>query len=509
MKKSKKLSMLLVIVLSISLFTGCTGDGNALLSAMMKSQDILSMKGTTDLSFSLSGTGLSEEEQVSFNNTAAMINGLQVQLTQKSQTNKDLSIAKAQVDANIKLEDITFDSTVWVDLNLEEENFTFKEIFKLPSLLSMSMPAPLNEKEYLVLDFETMNEMNGETAIQPDYSKIMDIAKNYQEKFTDVFKEYMKNFDSNQVVVTKLQDQIIDEQTAQMYQLQMDDASFKQLIQQSVVTILQDEEMLALFKDYMTEILASTGETMPEEMDLTKNMPEMIVKVNEFFEDLNDVTLLGDDGIVIVYGINQDGFIISEAGKMDFVIDVQQLTNLFSTLSGIESDLPIESTPIINFGITYDSKITNINEEIEVAMPVLTEENSMDLMSMITSLMPTPPTSSAMIFVDDTYLALPTEPQFINDRIFVPVRQVSNGLGADVAWDQSTKQATISKGDTELLFTVGSNIAMKNGEAVTLDATVVVVNGSAIVPLRFLSENFGYEINWIHEARMVEIRTQE
>lgn len=509
MKISKKLSLLLVIVLSMSLFTGCTGDENALLGAMMKTQEILSVKSSTDLNFSLSSTGLSDEEQVAFDNVASMINGLEVTLEQKSQSNKDLTMAKAQVDAMIKLDDITYDSKMWVDLNLDDENFIFKEIFKLPSLLSMQMPAPLNEKEYLVLDFETMNDMNEDTVVPPDYSKIMDIAKNYQERFTDVFKEYMKNFDSNQIVVTKLQDQIINEQTSQIYQIQMDDASFKQLIQQSIVTLLQDEEMLSLFKDYMTEILASTGETMPEEMDFTKNMPELIVRVNEFFEELNDVTLLGEDGIVIEYGINKDGFIISEVGKMDFMIDAQQLSNLFTTLSGVESDLPIGSTPIISFGISYDSKITNINEEIEVTMPVLTEENSMDLMSMINSLIPATPTTSAMIFVDDMYLALPNEPQFLNDRIFVPVRQVSNALGADVAWDQSTKEATISKGDTELIFIVGSDIAMKNGEAITLDSKVVVVNGSAIVPLRFLSESFGYEINWIPDARMVQITTQE
>jgi len=509
LKISKKLTLLLVVVLSMSLFTGCTGDEKALSGAMMKSQEILSMKSTTDLNFSLNSTGLSGEEQVAFDNVATMINGLQVTLKQKSQADKDLFITKAQVDASIKLEDMTFDSTVWVDLDLNDENFTFREIFKLPSILSMNMPAPMNEKEYLVLDFGTMSEIDGDMVIPMDYSKTIAISMDYQEKFVSVFQKYINNIDSNLISVTKLQDQVINEQDCQMYQIQMDDASFKQFIQQNIINLLQDEEMLALFKDYMTESLSATGETMPEEMDFTKNIPELLVKTNEFFEAFKDVTILGEDGIVIEYGINQDGFIISEVGKMDFKIDVQQLANSINTLSGLENDLPIGSKPIINFGISYDSKITNINEEIEVTMPVLTEENSIDFMSMMNSLMPAPPTQSAIIFVDDMYLDLENEPQFINNRIFVPVREVSNALGADVAWDQSTKEATISKGDTKLLFTVGSDIAIKNGEAVTLDSKVIVANGSAIVPLRFLCESFGYQINWTPDSRMIEISIQE
>ena len=506
MKAAKKLSLLLVLVLCISLFSGCTREEVALFDAMLKSQEILSMENNTALTFSLSSTGLSNEEQVAFNSAAIIINDLQVNYNQKFQADKERTMTKAQIDSTIKLQNMSFDSSIWVDLDRSNEDFTFKEIIKLPAMLSMFLPTPLNEKEYIVIDFTTMYGTQENTGIPMDYSATMTIALEYQEKFLNAFNKYIKNFNSKLMSVTKLQDKVIDEQTCEIYQIQMNDASFKQFLQHSIINLLKDEELLVLYKDYMTEILSASGQSMPEEMDFTKNIPELLVKANKFFKALNEVTLLGENGIVIEYGINQDGFIISEVGKMDFIINVEELATLFRELSGQQEILPIESTAIFNFVLSYDSKTTKINEDIKVSMPVLTEENSVDFMSMLTSMIPAAPTPSVMVFVDDMYLYLADEPQFINGRTFAPVNDISNALGAEVVWNESTKEATVSKGDTVLIFKVDSDIAMKNGEAVTLDAKVIVVNGSVFIPLRFLSESFGYQINWSPENNVIDIR---
>lgn len=78
----------------------------------------------------------------------------------------------------------------------------------------------------------------------------------------------------------------------------------------------------------------------------------------------------------------------------------------------------------------------------------------------------------------------------------VPISTISKGLKAGVDWNQNSKTATITQGDTELKLTSGLKTALVNGSAVGLDTSVQIKQGRVMVPLRFVSEQLGLQVVW-------------
>ena len=92
-------------------------------------------------------------------------------------------------------------------------------------------------------------------------------------------------------------------------------------------------------------------------------------------------------------------------------------------------------------------------------------------------------------------------------RVLVPLRGVLEELGAYVGWDQSTRMVTASRGDLNIKMTVGSTMADVNGRAVAMDVPAEIVDGSTLVPLRFMSEILGAKVQWIEANQTVQIDT--
>lgn len=95
-----------------------------------------------------------------------------------------------------------------------------------------------------------------------------------------------------------------------------------------------------------------------------------------------------------------------------------------------------------------------------------------------------------------------------NGTTYIPLRSVSETLGAIVDWDSSTKTATLSKGYTTIVQRIGSDTARVNNKIVQIGAAAQIKNGSTYVPLRFVSENLGAAVNWDSKIRTVQITAE-
>ncbi|MDO5707102.1 MAG: stalk domain-containing protein [Andreesenia angusta] len=85
-----------------------------------------------------------------------------------------------------------------------------------------------------------------------------------------------------------------------------------------------------------------------------------------------------------------------------------------------------------------------------------------------------------------------------NERTLFPVRYLAEAMGADVIWNEMTSQVTINKDGNSIILTIGSNIANVNGvEKTVLDGVApVLVNDVTLVPLRFVNEELGLNVDW-------------
>ncbi|RXZ81819.1 hypothetical protein EBB07_12435 [Paenibacillaceae bacterium] len=89
----------------------------------------------------------------------------------------------------------------------------------------------------------------------------------------------------------------------------------------------------------------------------------------------------------------------------------------------------------------------------------------------------------------------------------VPLRVISEGIGAVVGWSQSAQTVTIGRQGKAISMTVGQNYAFVNGERVQLDASVETKRGRTMVPIRFVSEQLGLNVNWNQSLRVVTLQT--
>jgi hypothetical protein len=98
-------------------------------------------------------------------------------------------------------------------------------------------------------------------------------------------------------------------------------------------------------------------------------------------------------------------------------------------------------------------------------------------------------------------------PRMINGRVMVPLRGVFEELGANVEWNSATRTVTAVRGDTDVQLRIGERTARINGRNETLDVPAQLIGGRTMVPLRFVSEALGADVVWHGDRRLVAINT--
>ena len=115
------------------------------------------------------------------------------------------------------------------------------------------------------------------------------------------------------------------------------------------------------------------------------------------------------------------------------------------------------------------------------------------------------------VVVNGNRVNFPDAEPFIDDngRTQVPVRFVSEALGAEVSWEGSTKTVTISQGDKEIKIVIGKKDYTINGEKSLMDTEALLKEDRTFVPVRFVSEGLGARVDWDPAVRTVYIDTRE
>ncbi len=96
-------------------------------------------------------------------------------------------------------------------------------------------------------------------------------------------------------------------------------------------------------------------------------------------------------------------------------------------------------------------------------------------------------------------------PYIESDRTLVPIRALAENMGFTVLWDDSTRTVTVKSEDTEIVLTIDNDKATVNGEERTLDVPARITNDRTFIPLRFVSENMGAKVDWNGENRAIAI----
>jgi hypothetical protein len=101
-------------------------------------------------------------------------------------------------------------------------------------------------------------------------------------------------------------------------------------------------------------------------------------------------------------------------------------------------------------------------------------------------------------------IVMDTVPVVENGRALVPIRFVANGIGARVDWNEGTREVTLTLDGVSLTFGVDGQTTPAL-TAIGMEVPARIIDGRTMVPIRFVSEFFGAEVNWDEDARSIEI----
>lgn len=113
--------------------------------------------------------------------------------------------------------------------------------------------------------------------------------------------------------------------------------------------------------------------------------------------------------------------------------------------------------------------------------------------------------SAIGVYIDGQAVSFDMPPMMMQGRVLVPLRGIFERLGARVDYDARTQHIVAVRGTQTVELTIGSSQARVNDAPTLLDVPALAVNGRTMVPLRFISEALGATVQWVEASRTILI----
>lgn len=113
------------------------------------------------------------------------------------------------------------------------------------------------------------------------------------------------------------------------------------------------------------------------------------------------------------------------------------------------------------------------------------------------------------LMVNGKYILADSEPYLYGGLTYVPVRFVSDALGADsITWNEDTRTCFIYDDGTEISLSIGKNTALINGKKVNVSGSIMLVHDRTYLPVRFTAETLGAFVSWDESTYTVNIKKE-
>jgi multidrug efflux pump subunit AcrA (membrane-fusion protein) len=103
------------------------------------------------------------------------------------------------------------------------------------------------------------------------------------------------------------------------------------------------------------------------------------------------------------------------------------------------------------------------------------------------------------------FIKFDVPPVIINGQAYLPIRSVSESFGAAVDWDQESLTVTVSTEYATITSRINSTTAYIDGEPAEIDGPSLLLAGRTYVPLRFISESLGLQVDWHAPTQIIQI----
>lgn len=101
------------------------------------------------------------------------------------------------------------------------------------------------------------------------------------------------------------------------------------------------------------------------------------------------------------------------------------------------------------------------------------------------------------------------KPFIKNDRTLVPLRFIVEAIGGEVNWDNDNRLVTVNSKGKNIELPIDSKTIKIDGKDVNIDQAAIIKGDRTFVPIRFIAENLDMVVNYINDTREIEISSFE
>lgn len=161
-----------------------------------------------------------------------------------------------------------------------------------------------------------------------------------------------------------------------------------------------------------------------------------------------------------------------------------------------------------------DAKIEEMTAEIGASLTAIDArvnvvESKIDMMEAAPIPAATGDIAQIRVYVNGIEILFDSSPVIENGRTLVPMRKIFEALGAQVNWEEATRMVSADRNDKVIVLQVGSKNAWCNNSAISLDVPARMMAGRTMVPLRFIGEAMGANVQWDEKTRTIDIDDPE
>ncbi|MBQ7264839.1 MAG: hypothetical protein IJS61_01925 [Firmicutes bacterium] len=114
-------------------------------------------------------------------------------------------------------------------------------------------------------------------------------------------------------------------------------------------------------------------------------------------------------------------------------------------------------------------------------------------------------TNNIKILLNGTPISFPESPTIIDGTTMVPMRAVFEALGAQVNWNGTTRCVDATKDGKTITLCIGEKSVQIDGVTYNVSVAPYISGQSTMIPLRFVSEALGADVNWNGQTKTVTI----
>jgi hypothetical protein len=261
----------------------------------------------------------------------------------------------------------------------------------------------------------------------------------------------------------------------------------------SGIEALTNLSMLSLGDNQISDISALSGLTKLQSLSLDYN------KIRDI-SALSGLTSLQ----VLTLGDNQISDISALSGLINLT-DLNLIDNQISDISALSGLTNLHVLDLWNNNID----ITPGSDDMQIINTLIGRGVAVSYRPQKTTSKPTPAYITAIpVYMDGTLLKLDVPPRLENGRTLVPVRAIFEALGATVSYNAATQTVTAVKGETVIVLSINKTETKVNNIIKKLDVPAKIVSGRTLVPIRFVSEALGAIVTWEDSTKTIYIVSQ-